>query len=90
MKRITVVFEHDGYNQFRGWQDQRQVLILGDIVTIISSGEINLQVGKAEMRMTSDGFVRIRGDTLYLDFENGIEMVGGKEIAARAPKIKLN
>lgn len=49
MKRITVVFEHDGYNQFRGRQDQRQVLILGDIVTIISSGEINLQVGKAEM-----------------------------------------
>jgi type VI secretion system secreted protein VgrG len=62
----------------------------GDAISITSGSEIQVRVGKAEFRMTSDGFIRLSGDTLYLEFENGIEMVGGNEITANAPKIKLN
>jgi type VI secretion system secreted protein VgrG len=62
----------------------------GDVITVTSGSEIEVRVGKSEFRMTSDGFIRLSGDTLYLEFENGIEMVGGNEITANAPKIKLN
>ncbi|MFM2391810.1 MAG: hypothetical protein RLZZ437_3365, partial [Pseudomonadota bacterium] len=62
----------------------------GDAIRVTSGAEIQVRVGKSEMRMTSDGFIRLSGDTLYLEFENGIEMVGGNEITANAPKIKLN
>jgi len=91
-KTVSVgnsIFEHAGQS-IQTVAGSTASIDAGDIVTIISGGEVNIQVGKSEMRMTSDGFVRIRGDTLYLDFENGIEMVGGKEIVASAPKIKLN
>ncbi|MBL3561510.1 type VI secretion system Vgr family protein, partial [Rhodovulum sulfidophilum] len=62
----------------------------GDVASIVSNGELELRVGKAELRMTSDGYVRLRGDTLFMELENGIEMVGGSEITANAPKISLN
>ena len=62
----------------------------GDTVTVTSGNEIEVRVGKAELRMTADGFIRLKGDTLYLDFENGVEVEGGKEIKMSAPKINLN
>ncbi|MGH1367776.1 MAG: type VI secretion system Vgr family protein [Maritimibacter sp.] len=62
----------------------------GDVMSIVSNGELEIKVGKSEMRMSTDGFIRMRGDTLYMEFDNGIEMVGGKEITANAPTIKLN
>lgn len=62
----------------------------GDTVTVTSGGEIEIRVGKAELRMTADGFIRLKGDTLYLDFENGVEVEGGKEIKMAASKINLN
>lgn len=61
-----------------------------DAVTLSSGEELHISVGKSEMRMTSDGFIRLSGDTLYLNFSNGIEMIGGAEIVANAPKISLN
>ncbi|MDD7971406.1 type VI secretion system Vgr family protein [Roseinatronobacter alkalisoli] len=62
----------------------------GDTVTVTSGNEIEVRVGKAELRMTADGFIRLKGDTLYLDFENGVEVEGGKEIKMSASKINLN
>lgn len=62
----------------------------GNAITVTRNGELQIRVGKSEMRMTSDGVIRMSGDTLYLEFDNGIERVAGAEIIANAPKIKLN
>ncbi|SIS67033.1 type VI secretion system Vgr family protein [Paracoccus saliphilus] len=62
----------------------------GDVMAFTSNGEFQARVGKTELRMTSDGFIRLSGDTLYLDFSNGIEILGGNEISAKASKINLN
>ena len=62
----------------------------GDTVAFTSNGEFHVQVGKSELRLTSDGFIRLSGDTLFLNFENGIEMQAKNEIAMSSAKINLN
>jgi len=62
----------------------------GDTVSFTSNGEFHVQVGKSELRLTSDGFIRLSGDTLFLNFENGIEMQAKNEIAMSSAKINLN
>ncbi|HRK42152.1 MAG TPA: type VI secretion system tip protein TssI/VgrG [Gemmobacter sp.] len=91
-KSVTVgstLVEQAG-NSIQLTSGSQMSLEAGNSVTIVSGSEIEVKVGKAEFRMTSDGFIRLSGDTLLLEFENGVELVGGKEITASAPKIKLN
>ncbi len=59
-------------------------------VSMTTNGEFHVQVGKSELRLTADGFIRLSGDTLYLNFENGIEMDAKNEIALSSKKINLN
>ncbi|ARP97103.1 hypothetical protein CAL15_23635 [Bordetella genomosp. 13] len=59
-------------------------------VSLTSNGEFHVQVGKSELRLTADGFIRLSGDTLFLNFENGIEMQATNEIALSSKKINLN
>ncbi|WP_161134461.1 type VI secretion system Vgr family protein [Schauerella aestuarii] len=59
-------------------------------VSMTSNGEFHVQVGKSELRLTADGFIRLSGDTLFLNFENGIEMQATNEIALASKKINLN
>jgi len=59
-------------------------------VSMTSNGEFHIQVGKSELRLTADGFIRLSGDTLFLNFDNGIEMQATNEIALASKKINLN
>src|SRR5690606_3572659 len=59
-------------------------------VSMTSNGEFHIQVCKCDLRLTADGFIRLCGDTLFLSFENGIDMEATNEIVLSSKKINLN
>ncbi len=61
-----------------------------DTVAFSSGKEIFIRCGKSQIMMDSEGYIRLTGNTLYLDFTNGIEGIGGEEICFKSPKINLN
>ncbi|MFD2440820.1 hypothetical protein ACFSS8_20800 [Paracoccus kondratievae] len=62
----------------------------GDATNISAGKELRILIGQSTLYMNSEGYIRLTGDTLHLDFKNGIEMAGGDQIVAKAKKINLN
>ena len=62
----------------------------GDSVSVTSGGDVNIICGSSRILMTHDGYIRLSGKNLYLDFENGAEINGGPAIKMEAGRIDLN
>lgn len=48
----------------------------GDMLTASAGKAINIRCGESAIFMGADGYIRLTGKTLYLNFEDGVEVEG--------------
>ena len=61
----------------------------GSSLSLTSGGETGIHCGDADIRMGRDGSIVLKGKILVLDFDEGVEIMGNKQLMLRAEKVEI-